>query len=92
VQVHFYATLRAAVGTKTVEFDVPAGASVRILIDAVIARYPQMRDELLDADGELFRHVHVFVNGRDTYYLDDNMEHILSPDDTIDVFPPVAGG
>lgn len=92
MNVRFYATYRAIVGAKTVEFEIPAGASVRALLEAVVRRYPPLGPELLDANGELHRHVHVFINGRDTYYLPENMETPLDAQDTVDIFPPVAGG
>lgn len=92
MNVRFYATYRAIVGAKSIEVTIPAGATVRRLITETIQRFPPLGPELLDAHGELHRHVHVFINGRDTYYLPENMETILDSQDTIDIFPPVAGG
>ncbi len=92
MNVRFYATYRALVGAKNVEFLVPEGASVRGLLSEIIRRYPPLGPELLDEKGELHRHVHVFINGRDTYYLPQNMETVLDAQDTVDIFPPVAGG
>ena len=92
MKVHFYATLRHIAGRKTVEFDLPAGATVQALIDAIVDRFPEMRDRLLDEDGELYSHVHVFINGRDASYLDESLDTPLGADDKIDVFPAVGGG
>lgn len=92
MNVRFYATYRAIVGAKSVEVSIPAGASVRQLLAETIQRFPALRSELLDEHGELHRHVHVFINGRDTYYLPENMETGLDAQDTVDIFPPVAGG
>jgi len=51
-----------------------------------------LEPELLDGDGQLWRHVHVMVNGRDVPYLERGLHTPLSADDTLDVFPPVGGG
>ncbi|MHC4822173.1 MAG: ubiquitin-like small modifier protein 1 [Planctomycetota bacterium] len=92
MKVNFYATLRAMAGGKTDDFDLGEGATARSLLAAVLERYPDMREELLDEDGELFPHVHLFVNGRDAPHLDDGMETVLKAEDKIDLFPAVAGG
>ena len=62
------------------------------LVDELIARYPALRSHLLDDDGNLWRHVHVMVNGRDAPYLEHGMNTRLQPGDTLDIFPPVGGG
>ncbi len=92
MKVNFYATLRQIAGTKTVEFSLPEGANVGQLIDAVVKRFPAMRKELLNEEGRLYGHVHVFVNGRDTPFLTETYDSVLSPDDKIDIFPAVGGG
>ena len=92
MKVNFYATLRQIVGAKTAEFDAPADVTVRQLVDAIIARYPPMRKELLDENGLLYGHVHVFINGRDAPFLIDGLDTIIQPGDVANVFPAVGGG
>lgn len=92
MQVSFYATLRQIVGAKTVQFDLPDGATIGELITRIVTQYPPLRKELLDNDGSLYRHVHVFVNGRDVPYLENRMETVLREQDIISVFPAVGGG
>lgn len=92
MHVNFYATLRPIVGGRTVEFDLDHGISVQELVDAVVTRFPPLRKQLLDADGKLYSHVHVFINGRDAPYLPDGVATPIAPGDTIDIFPAVAGG
>lgn len=92
MEVHFYATLRSIVGQKTVEIDLPAGATVREMIAEVVSRYPDLRRQLLDENGELYDHMHVFINGRDAPYLEEGMDTQISPEDTVNMFPPVGGG
>ncbi len=92
MQVNFYATLRPIVGSRTVQFDVDENITVQQLVDAVVTRFPRLRQELLNDNGDLYPHVHVFVNGRDAPYLPDGVETLIQPGDTIDIFPAVAGG
>lgn len=92
MKINFYATLRPIVGGKTVDFPEAAGKTVLQTIDALIARYPDLRQELFRSDGTLYPHIHFFVNGRDAEFLDDGLNYILQADDTINIFPPVGGG
>jgi molybdopterin synthase sulfur carrier subunit len=92
MQVNFYATLRNIVGAKTVDFALPPGATVQMLLDEMIARYPALRHELLNENGEMYAHVHIFVNGRDSAFLEQGMETPLKPEDSLGVFPAVGGG
>lgn len=92
MKVNFYATLRPLVGGRTVELDVEEGLTVRELVAALVERWPPLREQLLDEHGELYRHVHVFVNGRDAPYGEGGMGRTIGREDVIDVFPAVAGG
>ena len=92
MKINFYATLRPIVGQKTVEFELPENATVDQMVEIVVTRFPPLRHELLNDDGELFPHVHVFVNGRDAPYLTDAMKTVVKPSDKVDIFPAVAGG
>jgi sulfur-carrier protein len=92
MKVNFYATLREIVGQKCIEFPIKEGDCVRDLMNKMIHRFPDLESELLDEQGDLLGHVHLFVNGRDLPYLDDGMETELSIEDQISVFPAVGGG
>jgi sulfur-carrier protein len=92
VNVRFHATLRQAVGGRNVEVEWSDGLTVWGFVTQMVARYPGLGPQLLDADGKLARHVHVMVNGRDAPYLEHGMETALRATDAIDVFPPVGGG
>jgi molybdopterin synthase sulfur carrier subunit len=92
MKVNFYATYRPIVGGKTIEFDVDHGITIRQLVDAIVTRFPAMQREMLNADGNLYSHVHFFVNGRDACYLDNGMDTVIQADDVLNIFPPVGGG
>ena len=92
MQLNFYATYRQVVGAKSVELPVAQPITVRELIERIVARYPALRRELLDENGNLYSHVHVFINGRDAPYLVEGLDTEIDPDATVNLFPPVAGG
>ncbi len=92
IKANFYANLRPIVGGKTVELPLVEGTTVRQLIAEIVRRYPGLGPILLDETGELYRHVHVFINGRDAPYLQNALDALLAPGDTVDMFPAVAGG
>ena len=92
MKVNFYATLRDVVGQKTVDISIPENATVRQLVDTIVERYPLLRDKLLNQDNDLWGHVHVFINGRDAPFLEDEMQTVIKPDDSISIFPAVGGG
>ncbi len=92
MQVHFFATLRQVVGGKTVEVPGAAGGTVAALLDTLLASYPGLRPHLYNPEGELYPHIHVFVNGRDARWLAHGLDTVLGPGDNVSIFPPVGGG
>ena len=92
MRVNFYATLRQIVGGKTVELSLSTGATVQQLLSEILNRYPEMGKELLDEHGNMYGHVHIFINGRDVQFLQDYLDSLISLDDRIDIFPAVGGG
>lgn len=92
MKVNFFATLRDIAGGKTVEFDVNHGVTARELLDAIVEKFPPMKKELLNENGEMYGHVHFFVNGRDVQFTDEKFETKITQEDTINVFPAVGGG
>src|SRR4030067_3458216 len=79
--VHYYATLRQVVGSRQVDFVLPNGGTLRRLVEEMVGRYPDLRNEILDPQGNLYGHIHIFINGRDSTFLDDSMNSILEPED-----------
>jgi sulfur-carrier protein len=92
MNINFYATLRAIIGQKTIQMDMPPGATARQLIDLVVASYPDLGPELLDENGDFRSHMKMFINGREAVYLDDKFSYVMKPTDKVDIFPPVGGG
>ena len=92
MKIDFYATLRDVTGQKTVEIDLPENATIRQLVDEIVTLYPLMRTKLLDENGDLWGHVHVFINGRDAPFLENALQTVIKASDTISIFPAVGGG
>lgn len=90
--VKFYATLRSIVGGKAVEIPVEYGETAKVLLDAIIAKYPALKKELFQEDGRLYGHVHVFINGRDVQFYDEGLDVKIYPEDVVSIFPAVGGG
>ena len=87
--VRIPSVLRPAVGGEK-ELDVD-GSTVGEVIDALISRFPSLRDQLLTGEGELNRFVNVYVNGQDVRYL-DGLATKVEPRDEVRLLPAMAGG
>ena len=90
--VSFYATLRAIIGKKTIEIDLTPGATAQDVLDMVVAKAPALREQLIDKNNALQRHIKFFINGREVVYLPEQMNTKICPEDKLDIFPPVGGG
>ena len=92
MQVNLYATFRLIAGQRSLTLSLPSGATVTQAVQAVVTALPALRAHWLNEAGELHAHVHVFVNGEDAATLPQALQTPLQPTDTLDFFPPVAGG
>jgi molybdopterin synthase sulfur carrier subunit len=92
MKVNFFATLRDIAGGKTVEFNMDHDVTAKELLDAIIEKFPLMKKELINADGRMYGHVHLFIGGRDVQFLEDEFQTKIMPDDTVNIFPAVGGG
>ena len=92
VRVRFYATFRPIVGGKHAELSVAEGATVGDLLDAILERWPELREHLVDPGGGLSKRANLFVDGRAVRFLPDGLETPLAPGQALDCFPAVAGG
>ena len=88
-EVRIPPVLRSATsGAKLVPVD---GASVREVIDALVATYPALAPTLLDRDGGINHFVNVFLNGTDVRHL-DGLETPVGERDSLVLLPAMAGG
>lgn len=89
VTIRGYADLRHVVGDR--EVSLPEQATVRHLLDRLIAEKPAVDATLFDRDGLLYPAVNILKNGRNIVFL-KGLSTLLEDGDLIAVFPPVAGG
>ncbi len=92
MKINLYATFRQVTGAKYIELDLRQNSSVPDMLEALLHAHPQLTPLLVDNSGQLLGHIHIFINGRDIQYLENGMRTSLAATDTIDIFPPVAGG
>lgn len=87
LHLKFFATYREAVGDKTVDREVEEGTSVGDVLADLEAEYGI---DLLE-DGDVRPQINVLRNGRDITH-QAGIDTVLQSDDTLSIFPPVAGG
>jgi MoaD family protein len=92
MKVHFYATYHVLSGVRSFDLDMPPGATLRQAVDAILQRYPVLKEHWIDESGDLHNYLLIFVNGHELSTLEDPLNTPLSPSDTLDFLPPVAGG
>jgi len=90
VQLKFFATFREAVGSKFLDREVEAGATVGDLLEGLERDYEGLAGELL-VDGDLRPQINVLRNGREVLH-QQGVDTPIEDGDTVAVFPPVAGG
>ena len=78
----------AAGGAATVEAD---GETVGEVFADLVERHPALRDQLFTPDGEIHRHLNVFLNDDDIRYL-GKLDAKVAESDTLTLMPAVAGG
>jgi molybdopterin synthase sulfur carrier subunit len=87
--VKFPAVLRANVGgAREVE---AGGGTIGEVLDALVATYPSLKDQLFTEDGELNRFVNVYLNGQDVRYLEGRGTAVDDRDE-VRLLPAMAGG
>lgn len=66
-------------------------ATVREMLDALIALHPELRGQIFAADGGQQRFLNIFVNGLDVRFI-DGMNSTLAAGDEVQLVPAIAGG
>lgn len=90
MRLQYFAMLREATGKAEEEWARPA-ATLDELIRDLVARYGVDFGRWVYADSKLSELAIILVNGRDVRHLSRG-ETRLEPEDSIVIFPPVAGG
>lgn len=89
MRVKLFATYRTITSEKETDID---ACSIRELLHAVCDRWPALRPKLLDETGDdIGPDAIVLVDGRNVVHL-SGIDTPLSPEQTVALFPLVAGG
>lgn len=91
MNIKLFADFRELCGGKVVSVGSNDPQAIGTLLDALIERFPVMKTELFTESGELQPLVSVFVNGKNIIHL-DGLQTIVTSEDQIALFPPIAGG
>ncbi len=91
MQIHLYATLRLKTGRAAVEVQAGPGDTVRDAIHELLDRHPVLSTDVLTDKGELTRHIHVFLDGRNVRLL-DGLDTVIRQGDKLEIFAAVGGG
>ncbi len=94
MRVHIPAALRKFSGGNEL-VEVPLACDVMITVAEVFAllarEYPGVRQRVLDDQGQLRRHVNVFVDGDNVRY-GAGLQTKVGPDSEISILPALSGG
>lgn len=89
VDVRLPTVLRSAAGGQaTVAAE---GATVGEVFEDLIRQHPGLKAQLLTDQGDLHRHLNVFLNDDDIRYL-GRLDAKVGEQDTVTLMPAVAGG
>jgi MoaD family protein len=67
------------------------GSTIGEILQTLVAEYPGLSGQVLNADGSLHKFVNVYVNDDDVRYL-SQLDTPVKDGDEISILPAVAGG
>ncbi len=91
VQVSLYFPFREELPENSLELVLPEGAVAGQVVEALVARFPQLRLRLYDAQGHIHRHISALVNGVSIQFK-RGWSTPLADGDELVLLPPVGGG
>lgn len=92
MQLRFYANMRTAIGTPSLDIHDANVDTFRKLLDLLVAQYPEVAFHLLDKQGALRQDVPVYVDGRNPRLMTNGIDSPLSPEAVISFFSPISSG
>ena len=94
MRVHIPSALRRWTGGRDV-VELPLAADMRMtaaeVTDAIARAHPGIRDRVLDEQGDLRRHVNIFIDGENARFL-GGLSALVSPDSEMWIHPSLSGG
>lgn len=92
MQVNFYGTYRLITGQKTIEFIKLQEDTVLGLLHALVVKFPTLKHEILDENGNLYPYIPLYINGRNPRLLENGVHTVLNPQDVLSLFSPISSG
>jgi len=87
-QVKLFGGLQRKAGTTAVT---TSGSTVLEVLQILFTHHPELETAVTDDQNQLQPHVRVMVNGHDIEFK-EGLETAVTDQDTIAIFPPIAGG
>lgn len=92
IEIRTILTLKRIIGQGSVELILPEGSTLRNLLTSMVKAWgSELESYLFDADGNLYQHIRLLINGQDIAFL-NKMDTVLQDEDKILILPPVVGG
>ncbi len=91
MEFKLFANLVDVAGDRRISIDTEAGTLDEAL-EALFDTVPELREEVLDADGTPNEHINILVNGSNIAHENGGLDREVDADDEIAIFPPVSGG
>jgi len=92
MQWKLFANLAETAGEREVEVDAAPGDTFRDALDALFEVHPELEDEIVDEEGEIYDHIRVLRNGENPFVHQNGFDTTLDEGDELALFPPVSGG
>jgi len=89
VTVRIPTPLRKFTGEK--DTVVVPGKTVKEVIENLVQQYPELKTQIMDANGEVRRFVNLFLNDRDIRFLGGTSAEVKDGDQ-LAIIPAIAGG
>lgn len=68
-----------------------SGSRLDVVLDELEARFPGLRERILDGHGEIRRFVNIFINDEDVRFLQGKNTPVRESD-IVSIVPAIAGG
>ena len=94
MRVHIPSALRRWTGGRDVielELALDMRMTAAQVIEAVAREHPGLRDRVLDEQGELRRHVNIFIDGENARFL-GGLSALVGADSEVWIHPSLSGG
>ena len=86
--VKLFGNLQRKTGTTAVT---ASGSTVQEVLQTLFVSYPELETAVLDNSHQPKPHVRIMINGHDSEFK-EGLETAVTEQDTIAIFPPIAGG